>query len=146
MVDVSTKPAAARRAVASGTIRLCRATLELIRTGKTAKGDVLTTAKLAGITAAKHASLLIPLCHPIRLDAVEIAFEFVRGGIRITAEVKARDCTGVEMEALTAVALAALTIYDMVKAVDRGAVIGEIMLVEKQGGESGHFRRSKKRD
>ena len=143
MVDVGPKPETARSAVAAGVVRLQTATLRAIAKGTVPKGDVLLTARLAAIQAAKRTPELIPLCHPLRLTAVEV--ELVprprAGVIVIRATVRAHDRTGVEMEALTAVSVAALTIYDMCKAIDRGMVIGEIRLEEKRGGQSGVWRR-----
>lgn len=147
MVDVGAKPVTARVAVASGTVTMQHATWQLIRDRKTAKGDVREVARLAGIMAAKQTANLIPLCHPLPLDSVEIEFldpadsnaEEVALGIRATVRVTAR--TGVEMEALTAVSVAALTVYDMCKAVDRAMVISQVCLEEKSGGKSGDFRR-----
>jgi cyclic pyranopterin phosphate synthase len=141
MVDVGAKPVTARAAVARGEITMSAAALRLIRAGKVAKGDPLQTARLAGIMAAKQTSALIPLCHPLALTHVSVELTPARRGYRIEARVRTSGQTGVEMEALTAVAVAALTIYDMVKAVDREMVIGEIRLVEKSGGRSGHYRR-----
>ena len=139
MVDVSAKEATAREAVARGRITMSRAVLRLIRTGAVKKGDPLQTARLAGIMAAKQTSALIPLCHPLTLSHVDVSIEPVANGYTIEARVRTTDRTGVEMEALTAVAVAALTIYDMVKAVDRGMVIGGIEVVEKRGGRSGTY-------
>ena len=142
MVDVGGKPVTARMARASGRVQLAPATLELLRDRRMAKGDVLEVARLAGIMSAKRTSELIPLCHQLPLDSVEITFDFIDAttiAIEATARVTAK--TGVEMEALVAVSVAALTIYDMCKGVDRGIVIGGIQLEEKQGGRSGHFRR-----
>jgi cyclic pyranopterin phosphate synthase len=143
MVDVGGKPETARRAVASSRVRMLPATLTLIRDKSISKGDVLEVARLAGIMAAKQTAGLIPLCHPLPLTSVKL--EFAVDGtdvlrISATAEVVAR--TGVEMEALTAVSVAALTVYDMCKAIDRGMVIESIRLDEKSGGKSGEFRRS----
>ena len=118
---------------------------KLIRTGKVAKGDPLQTARLAGIMAAKQAASLIPLCHPLQLTHVSVELTPTRRGYRIDARVRTEGKTGVEMEALTAVSVAALTIYDMVKAVDKDMVIGDICLVEKSGGRTGHYRRSSSR-
>ena len=143
MVDVGGKPETARRAVASGRVRMLPATVALIRDKSISKGDVLEVARLAGIMAAKRTAGLIPLCHPLPLTAVQIDFAFDGADllrITATAEVVAR--TGVEMEALTAVSVAALTIYDMCKAVDRAIVIESLRLEEKTGGKSGDFRRS----
>ena len=139
MVDVSEKAATAREAVARGRITMSGAALRLIRAGAIKKGDPLQTARLAGIMAAKQTSALIPLCHPLSLSHVDVAIEPAAGGYAIEARVRTTDRTGVEMEALTAVAVAALTIYDMVKAVDRGMVIGDIEVVEKRGGRSGVY-------
>jgi len=142
MVDVGEKQITLRIARASGRVRMAEETLALVRDRKLAKGDVLEVARLAAIMAAKQTSQLIPLCHVIPLDAVSVSFEFPDGRtIAIEAEAKATFRTGVEMEALTAVSTAALTIYDMCKAVDRGMVIEQIRLEEKSGGRSGHFRR-----
>jgi cyclic pyranopterin monophosphate synthase len=140
MVDVSDKAVTAREAVARGTITMSREALRLIRSGAIKKGDPLQTARLAGIMAAKQTSTLIPLCHPLNLSHIDVSLTAVRDGYRIEARVRTTDRTGVEMEALTAVAVAALTIYDMVKAVDRGMVIGEVRLIEKRGGRSGEYR------
>ena len=141
MVDVGEKPITARQARAAAEILLQPATLELIRNRQMSKGDVLEVARLAGIMAAKRTSDLIPLCHPLSLDMVEIHFSFpAENCLRIesTARVQAR--TGVEMESLTAVSVAALTVYDMCKSVDRGRVIARVQLVEKTGGKSGLFQ------
>ncbi len=143
MVDVSAKTPSVREAVARGRVRMAPATLRLLRSGKAAKGDVLTTAHLAGVMAAKRTSEWIPLAHPLLLDDVAIEFLFVSrpAAVSIEARVRTTSRTGVEMEALTAVSAAALTLYDMLKAVDRGMVIGEIGLWEKRGGRSGLWRR-----
>src|SRR6202166_4214870 len=142
MVDVSAKPATERTAVAEGRVVMSKATLELILSGNARKGDVLGTARLAGIMAAKRTHELIPLCHPLLLSQIDVDVtpDAKLPGIRVTARVKVSGQTGVEMEALTAVSVACLTIYDMVKAVDRGMRIEGIRLVEKSGGRSGHFR------
>ena len=132
MVDVSAKPVQLREAVARGTIRLKPATLRLIKSNRIAKGDVLNTARVAGIQAAKRTGELIPLCHPLNLTHVDVDLTLGKDRIAITATAKIAAQTGVEMEALTAVAVAALTIYDMCKAVDKEMVIGEIKLVSKQ--------------
>jgi len=139
MVDVSGKPDTQRQAVAKGVVRLKASTLELIKQGKTKKGDVLGVAQLAGITAAKQTPYLIPLCHPIFIDEVKVEFspDEKNSAVEITATVKSTGKTGVEMEALTATAVAALTIYDMCKAVDRGMKIENIRLIKKSGGKSG---------
>ena len=140
MVDVSGKPATERRAVARGRLVLSPPTIALIRDGATPKGDVLAAARLAGIMAAKRTSELIPLTHPLPLThaAVELALE--RDGVAIEATVATTAQTGVEMEALTAVSVAALTLYDMLKSVERGARLTDVRLVEKTGGKSGTYR------
>jgi cyclic pyranopterin phosphate synthase len=140
MVDVSAKDVTVREAVARGRITMSREAAQLVRAGAIRKGDPLQTARLAGIMAAKQTSALIPLCHPLNLSHVDVTLEPVRDGYVIEARVRTTDRTGVEMEALTAVAVAALTIYDMVKAVDKAMTIGEIRLVEKRGGRSGEYR------
>jgi cyclic pyranopterin phosphate synthase len=142
MVDVSAKPATERVAVAEGSVVMSKATLDLIVNGDAAKGDVLGTARIAGIMAAKRTSELIPLCHPLALSKVtlDITPDTALPGCRIAATVKVTGPTGVEMEALTAVSVAALTVYDMIKAVERGVHIEGIRLVEKRGGKSGHYR------
>jgi cyclic pyranopterin phosphate synthase len=145
MVDVGDKPVTSREALARGEIVMSAAALSLIRTGKVAKGDPLQTARLAGIMAAKQTASLIPLCHPLQLSHVSVELTPTRRGYRIEGRVRTEGKTGVEMEALTAVSVAALTIYDMVKAVDKDMVIGDICLVEKSGGRSGHYRRSARR-
>jgi cyclic pyranopterin phosphate synthase len=139
MVDVSSKPDTERRAIAKGVVKMKPATLDLIKQGGTKKGEVLTTAQLAGIMAAKKTPELIPLCHPILIDEVKVEFKLdeKNSAIEITSTVKSTGRTGVEMEALTATAVAALTIYDMVKGVDRGMKIANIRLVQKSGGKSG---------
>jgi cyclic pyranopterin phosphate synthase len=141
MVDVGGKADTVRQAVARGIVRMQPATLQLIREGGTAKGDVLSVAQLAGTMAAKRTPDLIPLCHPILIDNVDIEFnpDEKNSTIEITATVKSSGKTGVEMEALTATAVAALTIYDMCKAVDRGMKIENIRLVKKSGGKSGNI-------
>jgi cyclic pyranopterin monophosphate synthase len=141
MVDVGEKPVTVREALARGEIAMSADALRQIRSGKVAKGDPLQTARLAGIMAAKQTSALIPLCHPLPLTHVSVELRPTRRGYRIEARVRTSAQTGVEMEALTAVSIAALTIYDMVKAVDKEMVIGAICLVEKKGGRSGHYRR-----
>ena len=139
MVDVSHKPVLLREAVAAGEIRLQRATLDLIESNRIAKGNVLGTARIAGIQAAKKTGELIPLCHPLPITHCEVRFEFPqsRDRILITASARIAAQTGVEMEALTAVTVAALTIYDMCKAVDKRMVIGRVKLVSKEKRESG---------
>jgi len=143
MVEVGAKQETARVAVAAGEVRMQVATLTRILDRKVEKGDVFGVARLAGIMAAKKTSELIPLCHPLALTSVAVEFEPdpQQGVVAITATVKVTGRTGVEMEALTAVAAAGLTIYDMCKAVDKEMVIGAIRLLEKQGGKSGHYRR-----
>jgi cyclic pyranopterin phosphate synthase len=139
MVDVGDKPITAREAVARGSITMSAAALKLIRHGEVAKGDPLQAARLAAILAAKQTSSLIPLCHPLPLTHIAVDLEPSKTGYVIEARVRTSAQTGVEMEALTAVSLAALTIYDMVKAVDKEMVIGDIRLVEKTGGKSGRW-------
>jgi cyclic pyranopterin phosphate synthase len=142
MVDVGDKPITTRKARAEARVRMAEATLQLIRERKAAKGDVLEVARLAGIMAAKQTSHLIPLCHPLPLEAVTVRFEFPDvSTVAIEVETQVAAKTGVEMEALTAAAVAALTIYDMCKAVDRTMSIEHIRLLEKSGGRSGHFLR-----
>jgi cyclic pyranopterin phosphate synthase len=142
MVDVSAKAATERVAVAEGRVLMRPETLAIVRSGDAKKGDVLGTARIAGIMAAKRTHELIPLCHPLALTQVEVDLvpDAKLPGVRVTALVKVTGKTGVEMEALTAVSVACLTIYDMVKAVERGMRIEGICLVEKSGGKSGHFR------
>jgi cyclic pyranopterin monophosphate synthase len=142
MVDVSAKPATERIAVAEGRVVMRKATLDLIVSGNARKGDVLGTARIAGIMAAKRTSDLIPLCHPLALSKVtlDITPDDKLPGCIVRATVKVTGPTGVEMEALTAVSVACLTIYDMIKAVERGVRIEGIHLVEKEGGKSGHYR------
>lgn len=148
MVDVGEKPVTTRTAVAYGRIGMRPETLALIREGRAAKGDVLAVAQVAGIMAAKKTADIIPLCHPLPLVAVELRFDpreaqgaEAKAAIDVTATVKTDARTGVEMEALTAVSVALLTVYDMCKAVDRAMEIGPIYLLEKAGGRSGHFIR-----
>jgi len=142
MVDVSEKPATERVAVAAGFVRMGAATLDLVLSGNAKKGDVLGAARIAGIMAAKKTHELIPLCHPLAIAKAEIdiAPEHEPPGLAVRATVKVTGQTGVEMEALTAVAVACLTVYDMIKAVERGVTIENIRLVEKRGGKSGHYR------
>lgn len=142
MVDVGEKAETVRIAVAEGRIRMKPETLALIREGNAKKGDVIGTARIAGIMAAKRTSDLIPLCHPLMLSkvTVDIDEEPELPGLRVTATVKLTGQTGVEMEALTAVSVTCLTIYDMAKAADKGMEIGGIRLMEKTGGKSGHYR------
>jgi cyclic pyranopterin phosphate synthase len=145
MVDVSAKKETAREAVARVVLKMRPATLSAIRAGQMAKGDVLGVARTAGIMAAKRTPDLIPLCHPLRITGCDIAFalDLKRSTVTIEARVRTMDKTGVEMEALTAAAVAGLTVYDMVKAVDRGVVLSGLCLLEKSGGKSGAWRRSK---
>jgi len=141
MVDVADKPVTAREAVARGSITMSQEAIRLIRRGAVKKGDPLQTARLAGILAAKQTSALIPLCHPLPLSSVNVELTPNARGYEIEARVRTTSQTGVEMEALTAVAVAALTIYDMVKAVDKTMVIGDVRLMFKSGGRSGTYRR-----
>lgn len=141
MVDVSRKAATAREAVARGHIRLSPAAIEAIRAGAVAKGDPLQAARIAGIMGAKRTADLVPLCHPLPLTHVGVELTATPDGYDIEARARTTGPTGVEMEALTAVSVAALTIYDMLKAVDKTMVIGEIRLMEKRGGRSGEWRR-----
>ncbi len=143
MVDVSDKPATPRRATAEALVTLEQETLSLIIDGQLEKGDVLTVAEMAGVMGGKRTAELIPLCHPIPLTdlAVEITPDRAAGGLRIRATAATTAPTGVEMEALTAVSVAALTVYDMVKGVDRGAAISSVRLLEKSGGRSGEWHR-----
>ena len=144
MVDVGAKPATARRALATGRITMQPATLALIANASARKGDVLGVARIAAIMAAKKTSDLIPLCHPLALTRVAVEFELLAqdNAVQCSAEVHTVGPTGVEMEALTGVSTALLTIYDMCKAVDKGMELGEIHLVEKTGGKSGHYVRA----
>jgi len=143
MVDVSDKHETVREAVAQAVLRMKPATLRVIRKGNAPKGDVLGVARTAGILAAKRTPQLIPLCHPLRITGVDVTFrdDLGRGELSVEARVRTVDKTGVEMEALTAAAVAALTVYDMVKAVERGVTIAKVQLVEKSGGKSGPWRR-----
>jgi cyclic pyranopterin phosphate synthase len=145
MVDVSAKPSTAREAVARGRIRMSRAAVRLVASGRNKKGDPLQTARLAGIMAAKRTADLIPLCHPLQLSFVDVVLTARRDGFEVEARVRTSGPTGVEMEALTAVSVAALTIYDMLKAADRAMEIGDIRLLEKRGGRSGAYR-ARRRD
>ncbi len=140
MVDVGAKPATQRRAVAGGRITMSAAALDAIRGGNAPKGDVLSTARIAGIMAAKRTADLIPLCHPLALTKVGIDFEWEADGISVRATAATNGPTGVEMEALTAASVALLTLYDMAKALDRAMVLGDIRLLEKSGGRSGDWR------
>jgi cyclic pyranopterin monophosphate synthase len=141
MVDVSAKPATERIAVARADVTLSPATLALVREGRADKGDVLAVARVAGIMAAKRTPDLIPLCHPIMLSSVDVDFELSDGSIEVSATARTTGPTGVEMEAMTAASVAALTIYDMVKGVERGVTINAIRLVHKSGGKSGTWER-----
>lgn len=145
MVEVGAKPETAREAVATGEVRMARATARRIADRRIQKGDVLAIARIAGIGAVKRAADLIPLCHPLRITGVDVDLTVGADRVRITAQVRAFDRTGVEMEALTAVAAAALTVYDMCKAVDRAMTLGEIRLEEKRGGKSGEWTRTSTR-
>jgi cyclic pyranopterin monophosphate synthase len=142
MVDVSDKPTTERVAVAAGFVGMSAATLELVLSGNAKKGDVLGAARIAGIMAAKKTHELIPLCHPLAITKaeIEIAPQHEPPGLVVQATVKVTGQTGVEMEALTAVSVACLTVYDMIKAVERGVTIGNIRLIEKRGGKSGHYQ------
>ena len=141
MVDVGGKAESHRVAIASGRISMSAEALGAIRAGNAPKGDVLAAARIAGIMAAKKTAELIPLCHPLALDAVTLDFAYEETGLRAVATVSLSGRTGVEMEALTAVSVALLTIYDMAKALDKAMIIGEIMLTEKRGGKSGDWVR-----
>jgi cyclic pyranopterin phosphate synthase len=141
MVDVGDKAVTSRTAVASALIRMSAATIEAIREHRTPKGDPLEVARLAGIMAAKRTSELIPLCHPLPLDHADVQVELRSGGVEIVATARTEGKTGVEMEALTAVSVAALTLYDMCKAIDKGMVITDIRLESKSGGRSGDYKR-----
>jgi cyclic pyranopterin phosphate synthase len=143
MVDVGDKPATERRAVARAVVRVSRRTAEAVVAGDAPKGDVLGVARIAGIQAAKRTAELIPLCHPLPLSfaGVEAEVDVQAGAITLTAQARTTGPTGVEMEAMTAVSVAALTVYDMVKGIERGAEIGEVVLLEKSGGRSGHWIR-----
>jgi cyclic pyranopterin phosphate synthase len=140
MVDVGGKPQTARSATATGRIRMSPQALTAIREGSGPKGDVLAAARIAGIMAAKRTGDLIPLCHPLALDAVTVDFAFQNDAIEVTARASLTGKTGVEMEAMTATSIALLTIYDMAKAIDKGMVIESVRLLEKTGGKSGTWR------
>ena len=140
MVNVGDKPATRREATASARVHMQEATLHAVQQGELAKGDVLQVARLAGIMAAKRTGELIPLCHPLGLEAVTVDFTFEESAIRVTASASLTGKTGVEMEAMVAVSTALLTIYDMAKAIDKGMVIGEVKLLEKRGGKSGNWK------
>lgn len=146
MVDVTAKAESARQAVARVVLRMKRATLAAIKAGQLAKGDVLGVARTAGVLAAKRTPELIPLCHPLRITGVEVTFQLNENAstLGIEARVRTVDKTGVEMEALTAAAVAGLTVYDMVKAVDKGVVLTDLCLLEKSGGKSGVWRRRRR--
>jgi cyclic pyranopterin phosphate synthase len=143
MVDVGDKPATDRRAVARAVVRMSPATAAAVAAGDAPKGDVLGTARIAGIQAAKRTGELIPLCHPLGLDHVDVRAEVdaAAGTVTLTAEARVTARTGVEMEAMTAASVAALTVYDMVKGLERGVTVAEVALLEKSGGRSGHWRR-----
>ncbi len=144
MVDVGGKPVTVRTATAEGRVRMSREAYDLVATNAIAKGDVLTVAEVAGTMAAKRTGELIPLCHPLPLDAIEVkaALDETLPGVRVTARVRCEGRTGVEMEALTAAAVACLTVYDMVKAVDRSMTIEGVQLLDKTGGTRGDWRRA----
>ena len=142
MVRIEAKPETPRRAVASARVRMAPATLQRIRDGLVGKGDVLGVARIAAIAASKRCGELIPLCHPVRMTGLDVRFELLDAlpGVTVRVEVLAIDRTGPEMEAMTAASVAALTIYDMCKAMDRGMTVESVMLLEKDGGKSGHWR------
>ena len=144
MVDVTPKDPTHRRAIARGRVTMTRDTASAVAQGAIKKGDVLGVARVAGIQAAKRASDLLPLCHPLLVGAVTVNFEINDTSVEIEAQVETVDRTGVEMEALTACSVAALTVYDMCKSMDRSMVIGDIALWEKTGGRSGHYRRDRR--
>ena len=139
MVDVSAKADSVREAVAEGVIAMAPAVIAAIRAGDVKKGDVLGTARIAGIMAAKQTSNLIPLCHPLPIASVSVDFEYLETGVRVETRVRTNGKTGVEMEALTAASVALLTIYDMAKALDKAMVIGPVRLLAKSGGKSGDW-------
>lgn len=143
MVEIDAKPESPRRAVACARVRMAPATLQRIVQGQVGKGDVLGVARVAAIGASKHCAQLVPLCHPVRLTAVSVTFEILDElpGVNVRAEVRAIDRTGPEMEAMLAASVGALTIYDMCKAMDRGMTVEAVMLLEKDGGKTGHWRR-----
>src|SRR5918911_773070 len=141
MVDVGDKPATARTATASGFVRMAAATVQAIREHRTPKGDPLEVARLAGIMAAKRTAELIPLCHPVPISHIDVAARLCENGVAITSRVTTTAVTGVEMEALVAASVAALTVYDMCKALDKGIEIREVVLERKSGGKSGDYRR-----
>jgi cyclic pyranopterin monophosphate synthase len=144
MVDVGDKPVTTRTAIASGFVQMSAATIEAIREHRTPKGDPLEVARIAGVMAAKRTSELIPLCHPLPLNQVDVQVEVRDDGIAVTATARTDGKTGVEMEALAAVSIAALTLYDMCKAIDKGMVITNIRLESKTGGRSGNYKRTVK--
>ena len=146
MVNVGAKPDTARSAIASGRIRMSDAAIATIKAGDAPKGDVLGTARIAGIMAAKRTSELIPLCHPLGLDEVNLDFEYQGNAIQVSATASLTGKTGVEMEAMVATSTALLTIYDMAKALDKGMVIEEVRLIEKRGGKSGHWQAPEAQD
>ena len=141
MVDVGGKDVTARRAVARAAVRMSAATLDAVRRGDAPKGDVIGTARIAGIQAAKRTSDLVPLCHPLPLSFVDVSAEVGEDSVVLTAEARTSAQTGVEMEAMTAAAVAALTVYDMVKGLERGVTIESVELLEKSGGRRGDWRR-----
>jgi cyclic pyranopterin phosphate synthase len=143
MVDTSAKAATVRRAVASARVLMSKETVAALREGRTPKGDPLETARLAGVMAAKRTSYLIPLCHPLPLTHIDVRATLDDGGVSLEAEVSTRAQTGVEMEALTAVSVAALTVYDMCKAVEKSMTITDVRLESKSGGKSGDYKRMK---
>ena len=143
MVDTGGKPETERVARASGTVRAAPATITLIRDKSLTKGDVLEVARLAGIMAAKRTSDLIPICHPVPLSHIEVTAELCQNGVQISSKVSTTAVTGVEMEALVAASIAALTVYDMCKALDKGIEVREVLLQRKSGGKSGDYRRSR---
>ena len=140
MVDIGAKAETQRSAVASGIIRMSQAALAAVKNGDAPKGDVLGTARIAGIMAAKRTADLIPMCHPLALDAVTVDFAYEPDGVRVAATASLTGKTGVEMEAITAASVALVTVYDMAKALDKNMVIENLRLVEKRGGKSGHWR------
>jgi cyclic pyranopterin phosphate synthase len=141
MVDISHKPVTNRRAVAAGEIQLTRAIARAIQSGSVAKGNVLEAARIGAIQAAKKTAELIPLCHPLPISDISVRFRLNGMKLHILADVKAEAKTGVEMEALTAVSVAALVVYDMCKGIDKGMIIGPVELLEKEGGKSGYYKR-----
>jgi len=141
MIDVGAKEKTERVAVARGFVSMAPATVRIVRRGESEKGDVIAAARLAGVMAAKRTPDIVPLCHPIALSGVEVEVRTKKGGVEAVATVRTVDRTGVEMEALMAVAAACLTVYDMLKRYERGMRIEELVLLEKKGGRSGHWRR-----